>query len=143
MISKGENLTIEFKEKYNTNKREEFLETIIAFANTNGGTLFLGINDNGEVVGTNTMRNCENTITDWIDKYCIPPIKAEIIEETLNDQKIIIVKINEGDNKPYCLLDTNNRHLFYVRRGSTDRLMKREEIEEIYRLKYEDRNNIY
>ena len=47
-----ESQTVEFKESW----RDEFLKTVCAFANTDGGTLYIGINDQGEVVGVDNIK---------------------------------------------------------------------------------------
>lgn len=48
-----ESQTVEFKESW----RDEYLKTICAFANTDGGTLYVGINDKGEAVGVDNSKN--------------------------------------------------------------------------------------
>src|SRR3989475_6813229 len=50
ILIRGENDQIEFKAEVSS-KQDEFLETIVAFANTRGGTVFVGVNDNGKAVG--------------------------------------------------------------------------------------------
>lgn len=47
-----ESQTVEFKESW----RDEYLKTICAFANTDGGTLYVGVNDKGEVVGVDNPK---------------------------------------------------------------------------------------
>jgi len=47
LIRKGENETIEFKKSFNS----EAIETLVAFANSQGGTVYLGISDNGGITG--------------------------------------------------------------------------------------------
>jgi len=47
IVHKGENKTLEFKERF----KDEILKTISAFANSSGGTLLVGVKDNGEVFG--------------------------------------------------------------------------------------------
>jgi ATP-dependent DNA helicase RecG len=63
-----ENQNIEFKETW----RDEFLKTIAAFANTSGGTMFIGINDNGKIVGVeNSVYLLENLPNKIIQKLSI------------------------------------------------------------------------
>ena len=56
-IAQGENTTAEFKENFD----QEVIETVVAFANTNGGVIFIGVSDNGDVrgiaIGKETLRN--------------------------------------------------------------------------------------
>jgi len=49
LIRKGENETIEFKKSFNS----EAIETLVAFANSQGGTVYLGISDNGGILEFN------------------------------------------------------------------------------------------
>ena len=51
-----ENESVELKEVYVEDVRKE----IIAFANTNGGTVYIGVKDNGDVVGVNDIKLVEN-----------------------------------------------------------------------------------
>jgi len=73
-ISKGENLTVEFKES-KTQLNKDAYETVCAFSNRAGGDIFLGINDNGKIIGVDeesiesikkdfvtTMNNTEDKI---------------------------------------------------------------------------------
>lgn len=47
IIKKGENQNVEFKSTFNM----EVVETLVAFANTKGGSVYIGINDSGKIVG--------------------------------------------------------------------------------------------
>lgn len=55
LIHKGENKTLEFKERF----KDEILKTISAFANSSGGTLLLGVKDNGEICGITYMKKSQ------------------------------------------------------------------------------------
>jgi ATP-dependent DNA helicase RecG len=61
-----ENLTTEFKREY----IEDIRKTIVAFANTNGGTLYIGVNDDGTIAGLpnpdDTLLQTGNTVRDAI-----------------------------------------------------------------------------
>jgi ATP-dependent DNA helicase RecG len=54
-IKAGESLTTEFKREYT----EEIKKTIIAFANTSGGTLYIGVNDDKSIAG---VKNPDDTL---------------------------------------------------------------------------------
>lgn len=55
IINEGEGVTTEFKEASNKLPRSLF-ETVCAFLNRNGGNIFLGVSDNGEITGVNTEK---------------------------------------------------------------------------------------
>ena len=126
VINKGENETVEFKAILDAKHEKEFLETIVAFANTKGGTIFLGVSDNCKVIGFG--ENIKAKIEDLIDGNCEPSIKVQVNQTTIQgDYPITIVEVPEGENKPYIL---NNAGIF-VRRGSSDRQIKRTELDDI------------
>lgn len=52
IINEGEGITTEFKEASNRLPRNLF-ETVCAFLNRNGGNIFLGVSDSGEIIGVN------------------------------------------------------------------------------------------
>ncbi|MGA2768565.1 MAG: ATP-binding protein [Candidatus Bathyarchaeia archaeon] len=130
MISRGENETVEFKRELDAKKQAlELLKSIVAFANTSGGTVFIGIDDNCRITGF--KENVDAKIVDMIAARCDPSIKVQIRQQELNKLPITIIDVVEGTNKPYVL---SNSGLF-VRRGASDRQIKRAELDEIYRKK--------
>ena len=52
IIQKAENQDIEFKQSW----QDEYLKWICAFANSQGGVLYIGVNDKGEVIGVDNYR---------------------------------------------------------------------------------------
>ena len=129
IIDKGENVNVEFKKELN---RDEFLETVVSFANTYGGTIFLGVNDNGQVRGFKEDVNAR--IMDLIAEHCDPTIEVQVDSGVLmQGVPITLVKVEEGVNKPYTLKDRG----IFVRRGASDRQIKRTELDEIYAAKQE------
>ena len=62
----SENVNVEFKIKY----VDDIKKTVIAFANTNGGKIYFGIDDDGTVIGVDdideTMLKCTNAIRDSV-----------------------------------------------------------------------------
>ena len=92
LLKEKENLTLEFKEKYSSRIDED----IVAFANTKGGIILLGVDDNGNVKGeelTNDLKAKINTLT----RNCKPSISVNIRQI----EKIVVLEIPEGDIKPY------------------------------------------
>lgn len=128
IIGKGENINVEFKRELDEpHTRIGFLKTIVAFANTKGGTIFLGVNDDCRITGF--KEDAKTKIEDLIIDHCDPSIDAEIdIGVLVQGIPITLVKVPEGTNKPYIL---KNRGIF-VRRGSSNRQMKRTELDGIY-----------
>lgn len=113
LIREGEGLTIEFKERY-TSKIDR---DIVAFANSKGGLLLLGVDDKGKVVGeklTNKMKAEINAIA----RNCDPSIHIKKISQLEN---IVVVEIAEGDEKPYGSSSGYYRRLDAVTQKMTQR----------------------
>jgi len=138
MIDNGETIRTEFKSSLNPTTSSDFTQTVVAFANRYGGTIFLGVDDEGKL--KNYPADEPDKIIDWISDYCSPRI--EPIIQTLfqvKDNLITIVRIPEGKNKPYIHREKG----ILIRAGGTDRQIKLDELDEIYQEKLgSDRNNI-
>lgn len=113
-----ENLTVEFKSDYTENIKKE----IIAFANTNGGTLYVGIDDNGVPIGLTNIDDVilkiSNTIRDSIkpDVTMFVNYQTEIIDK----KNIVKVTVQRGTQRPYYLTKKGLRpEGVYVRQSSS------------------------
>lgn len=116
IISEGEGLHLEFKEGVNKQLDRE----IIAFANTNGGSIFIGVDDANNIVGTDISNAQKGKIQD-IAHNCDPRIQIELI--TYTDSGVLEIKVAEGHDKPYRCKDG-----FYVRQGECTQKLRRDEI---------------
>ena len=130
MIKQGENQHIEFKKELNNRDKEEFIESVVAFANGEGGAILVGVDDKSNIVGFNPDK-FEEQIINSIRSRCDPFIEPEIKLVKIDDKPINIVRISKGTNKPYTLRDRG----VYVRSGSTDRIASRIELYEFYKEK--------
>ena len=92
LIREGEGLTVEFKERYTPRIDED----IVAFANARGGTLLLGVRDDGTVAGerlTNDLKAKINSLA----RNCKPAIATELSQIG----EVVAVSVAEGTEKPY------------------------------------------
>ena len=98
MLPKKETLTIEFKSDKKKYPDSEIFDAVVAFANTEGGDLYLGIEDSGEVTGVHAAHKNPITLSAYIANNTIPPvsIRAEIVNETLPVLKISVPKSYNG-----------------------------------------------
>ncbi len=113
-----ESLNIEYKSEY----VESIKKTIVAFANTDGGTLYIGIADNGEVIGVKNsddiMLRVTNAIRDSIspDVSLFTKCKTEIIK----NKKVVVVDVQRGSACPYYLKSKGIRpEGVYIRHGAS------------------------
>ena len=124
LIIKGENKNLELKRQMS----DEFLESVVAFANTHGGKIILGVDDRKNIVGIyDDFTTLEKRIRGTIRGMIQPQI--EVIVETIEIQQspLVIITIPEGQNKPYL---TSGKA--YVRNNEDDVAMGRPELDTIY-----------
>ena len=98
MLPKKESLTVEFKSDKKKLQNSDIFDAVVAFANTEGGDLYLGIEDSGEVTGVHKDHQNPATLGAFIANNTLPPvsIRAEIIEDVYPVLKISVPKSYSG-----------------------------------------------
>lgn len=129
----GESNTIEYKRELSF-KSEGYIKTIIAFANTNGGRLIIGIEDTLEIIGVDPQKVFQiiDAIANTISDTCIPQIIPNISFQNIEDTCIIIVEIAPGGNRPYYVKALGMEKGCFVRIAGTTRpadACKRKELQ--------------
>jgi ATP-dependent DNA helicase RecG len=134
-IQKGENKTIEFKEALP--KNENIAKTVIAFSNTCGGKLIIGVNDELMVVGVDDalIFEMQDKIASIIADNCSPGIIPEIYNVNIEGKVVMIVEVVRGNLKPYFLKSQGKADGTYIRLGATNRTADLETIAELERQK--------
>ena len=121
IIKSGEGKSIEFKSKLDN--PEPFVSSVVSFANSEGGRIFVGVDNYGEIVGIKNSENTISKISNWIAQYSDPRI--EVNSYFSKELGIIVVEVPIGDKRPYFLKTGG----CYIRHGATDRLATRVELE--------------
>lgn len=103
LIEEGESIICEFKRKFSS--PEKIAREMIAFANTKGGYLLFGIDDNKEIIGVRSEKEETELIKDAALNYCEPPLEFFIEYKELYGKEIVIVEVPESDKKPHRLQD--------------------------------------
>ena len=106
LIEEGENLTCEFKRKFSTT--EKIAREMIAFANTKGGYLVIGVDDDKEIIGVESEKAEAELIYDAANNFCEPPLNINIDYVEVKGKEVVVVEIFESDNKPHRLQDYLN-----------------------------------
>lgn len=101
----GESTTIEFKRKIPS--PEKIAKELTAMANTLGGYLFIGIDDNGSVVGVKSEKAEVTTLEFANETFIYPPINLEMDIMDYKGKDIVVVKIPNSEAKPHKLLMQN------------------------------------
>ncbi|MBE0572813.1 MAG: putative DNA binding domain-containing protein [Ignavibacteriaceae bacterium] len=103
LIEEGENIQCEFKRHFTT--PEKIAREMIAFANTKGGYMIFGVDDDREVVGVDSEKSESEMIKDAAENYCEPPLVYSIDFVELYGKEVVVASIPESDNKPHRLQD--------------------------------------
>jgi len=121
-IQKGENKKIEFKKDLSKNYNN-FLKSVVAFANGSGGKIIFGVDNNKNIIGikSNEVPSMMDKISNLITEKCYPQIIPEMYVKNIDGKILLIIEIYPGSIKPYSL-KTKNGSKVYIRVGATTRL---------------------
>jgi len=121
-ILKGEDLHTEFKESFSDN--EDIAKSIVCFANTDGGQLIVGVNDNGEIVGVENIDELQRRIDDVAYNRCEPPVTIVLETLFIENRTVLIINVPKGDQRPY----RTARGFYYIRSANRCRQASRQEL---------------
>ena len=129
----GESKNIESKVSL-PDKSEKYVKTIVAFANTQGGKLIVGVDDkNHQVIGVENdiLFQTMDAIATAVSDSCMPQIIPDIEPQTVEGKTIIIVSVEAGKNRPYYLKSKGKENGTYIRVAGTSRQAFPEKIKEL------------
>ena len=131
IIEKGEGLHVEFKRHFSD--YEKIAKELIAFANTKGGVLLIGVDDDKKIVGVQSEKEETELIRETAERYCEPAINFSVEYFPLENKEVVVVTIPESDRKPHRLqdyqveLNPNSAHV-YIRVNDKSVLASKEMI---------------
>ena len=129
----GESKNIEYKVTL-PDKSEKYMKTIVAFANTQGGKLVVGVDDKThEIVGVENdiLFQLMDGIANAVADSCMPQIIPDIEPQTVDEKTVIIVSVEAGKNRPYYLKSKGKENGTYIRVAGTSRQAFPEKIREL------------
>lgn len=103
---------------------------IISFLNAKGGTIYVGVDDSGEVIGIKEQdRDNYDKIISEIITNNIKPVPRQFIKHYFNDDDVLVIEIQEGNVKPYYLTKKGPKNSgTFIRIGTSKRECTDEEI---------------
>jgi predicted HTH transcriptional regulator len=108
LIKDGENEVTEFKKK--ANFPEKIVKEIVAFANSSGGNLLIGVDDDGKITGTRTAEEDLFVLENAISNYCRPRIGYTIDVVRITDKRAVLnYTIFESRKKPHFVIDPSSK----------------------------------
>lgn len=106
---------IEFKSQFT----EEIYKEVMAFANTNGGTIYVGVDNNGNDIGLSDVDNEFTRITNGIRDALVPDVTI-FVKSSIQENKVVKIIVNSGSNKPYYLKSKGLKPSgVYIRQGTS------------------------
>lgn len=106
LIEEGEGFEIEFKRKVST--PEKIARALIAFANTKGGHVLFGVDDDGSIVGVESEKSEVDMIRHAGLFYCSPEIEPVIDIVAFDGDDVIVAYVEESDRKPHYFVSNTN-----------------------------------
>lgn len=130
IIARNEDSQHQFKA--NVTNAQQLAEEIVAFSNSNGGIILIGVNDKDGSISSLThadIGRINNLISNAASQHIHPPVNPQTENIKLEDGLVLVVTISEGINKPY----TDNNGVIYVKNGADKRkVTAREEIQRMF-----------
>jgi predicted HTH transcriptional regulator len=100
LVKEGEGTHVEFKLK--TNHPEKIVKEIVAFSNTKGGKLLIGVSDDKQIKGLKFAEEDSFILKKAIEKFIYPQIDYVIEKVRLDDEKeVLVFEIPESPMKPH------------------------------------------
>ncbi len=129
-MRKHKDYNVEYKSEYVDDIKKE----VLAFVNGDGGKIFIGVGDNGEIIGVDdsdeVMLKVTNSLKDNIVPDVMPFVNINVVEE--EGKEIVQIEINVGTNRPYYLRNKGLKPSgVYIRKGSGIQQMSEEAIKEL------------
>lgn len=112
LISGGENQKLDFK--FAINDSRKIARSLVAFANTDGGRLLIGVRDNGSIAGVRSDEEMYMVDT-AAHLFCWPEINYTTKQHTATGKTILEVEVFKGTEKPYEAKDEDGRWIAYFR----------------------------
>lgn len=111
-IAEGEHLQQDFKEEITDSYK--IAKTCVAFANTKGGRILVGVKDNGRIRGVDIQQ--ELYMIDYAtSRLCSPQISYSWTKHEYDQKEVLSVVIEESSNKPHFALDREGKKWAYIR----------------------------
>lgn len=105
--------------EYKSQMLEGLYKEVIAFANTDGGVIYIGIDDQGNLTGIDDVDETYTRLTNGI-RDAIAPDVTMFVRYVLQENKVIQIEVGEGSYKPYYLKSKGMKPTgVYVRQGAS------------------------
>ncbi len=112
LIEEGEHQMLDFKFEISDSKK--IARTLVAFANTDGGRLLIGVKDNGAISGIRSEEE-KHMIQTASEMYCIPNVNFQAKEWNINGKTVLEIIVPKSKFHKHKAPDHNNIYKVYIR----------------------------
>lgn len=112
LISQGEHQQLDFK--FEISDARKIARTLVAFSNTDGGKLLIGVKDNGNITGIHSDEEYY-MIEAAAQMYCRPEVKFSVTKWTITGKSILEIDIPRATRKPFFAQNEEGQWMAYVR----------------------------
>ncbi len=129
IISRGEDSKHQFKK--NVNNAISLAQEMVAFCNSGGGKIFIGVSDAGEITGLSSadMNRLNGLVSNAASQIVRSPINPKTENIALSERLVMVITVFDGINKPYM----DNQGVTWVKCGADKRkVTSREEMQRMF-----------
>lgn len=135
LIRQGEHQQQDFK--YCISDSKKIARSLVAFANTDGGRLLIGVKDNGRIAGVRTDEEYY-MVESAAKMYSKPPVRFTTRQHTVEGKTVLEVIVEPSGEKPHYARDEDGKWWAYFRKDDENRLANKVMIEVWKRQKSSD-----
>lgn len=128
-ILKGEDSVRQFKRQVDS--QDTLAAEIVAFLNTRGGKIFIGVDDDGTICGLPPveMHPMENLVSNACSQSVNPPCSVLTFNVSTSEGMVVVVEVPDGPDKPY----QDKKKQFWVKKGADKRrVLERSELRRLF-----------
>lgn len=114
LVNEGEHDQLEFKRK--ARHPDKIARELVAFANSSGGRLLIGVEDNGHIYGSKTPEEDGFVLQRYIAEHIFPalPYTCEYVPVTAR-RKVLLFQVEASEQRPHHLKDAEGRKQVFIR----------------------------
>ena len=131
LIGRGEDSHTQFKQAQDVTNAQSLAGELVAFSNSKGGRILIGVSDLGTVIGVSSaeVRRLNQLLSNTASNNVKPAINPETENVPVGDNLVVVVTVREGVSKPYA----DNNGVTWVKSGADKRkVTAREEIQRMF-----------
>jgi Schlafen, AlbA_2 len=122
LVKKGEGQFLEFKEK--SSNAEKILNELVAFANTDGGRLLVGVTDSARIVGIKESEGEMEYLISLMETKIYPGIPYKTCLVPIDKERsVVVIEVKEGPKKPYGITQTGQKWTRAYKRQNDESLL--------------------